>query len=119
MIMANRPNWTEVPRPASPPRFLPGDLVRHRHYGYRGVVVAADRQCMSDDAWYKKNQTQPDRNQPWYHVLVHGSDSVTYAAQENLDIDSSREPIDHPLVDHFFCDFWDGRYARNGAVWPV
>ena len=27
------------------PDFTSGQLVRHRHYGYRGVVVEADRTC--------------------------------------------------------------------------
>ena len=100
-----------------PPRFLKGQLVRHRRYGYRGVVVAFDRSCKADAAWYQSNQTQPDRNQPWYHVLVHETGSATYAAETNLQEDSGEEPITHPLIEEFFDGFVGGRYLRNERPW--
>jgi heat shock protein HspQ len=109
MIAFSRP-----PRPV----FEPGQLVRHRRYGYRGVIVDRDEFCRADDQWYAKNQTQPDRDQPWYHVLVHGSMSCTYAASDNLVADSSEQPIEHPLVGCFFSEFKDGVYTRNDEPWP-
>jgi len=101
------------------PLFSPGDLVQHRRYGYRGVVVEADSLCQADEAWYQKNQTQPDRNQPWYHMLVDGGMSVTYAAQESLRADEVGERIEHPLVGQFFDSFEAGRYVRNDTPWPL
>jgi heat shock protein HspQ len=99
--------------------FEPGRLVRHRRYGYRGVVVSADKSCQAPDAWYGHNKTQPDRDQPWYHVFVHGSGgSTTYAAHTSLEADRSADSIDHPLVEHFFSGFSDGRYKRNDEPWP-
>ena len=106
-----------INRPARPV-FEPGQLVRHRRYGYRGVVVDRDESCQASDAWYAKNQTTPDRDQPWYHVLVDGSLTCTYAASENLVADPSRQPIEHPLVSHFFSDFKNGIYIRNDEPWP-
>ena len=100
------------------PTFAPGQLVRHRRYGYRGVVVERDEHCRADEKWYQNNQTQPDRNQPWYHVLVHGTTSCTYAAAQNLLEDCSPMPIDHPWVAHFFSEFMNGRYIRNDEPWP-
>jgi len=100
------------------PRFGAGDLVRHVRYGYRGVVVAFDERCQASEAWYKKNQTQPVREQPWYHVLVDGSNHTTYAAQTSLEPDASKEQIEHPLVPLFFEAFHDGRYERNDRPWP-
>ena len=67
-----------------PPKFAPGDLVRHVRYHYRAVVVAHDPRCMAGEAWYQSNQTQPEKDQPWYHVLVHGSESITYPAESSL-----------------------------------
>lgn len=99
--------------------FEPGDLVRHRRYGYRGVVVAVDDACQADEAWYKKNQTQPDRDQPWHHVLVHETSTVTYAAGDNLLPDSSGEEILHPLTEHFFASFDGQKYVRNERQWPT
>lgn len=103
-----------LPRPI----FEPGQLVQHRRYGYRGVVVDHDESCQADDKWYAKNQTQPDRDQPWYHVLVDGSSTCTYAASESLVADSSGLPIEHSLLQHFFSEFKNGVYIRNDEPWP-
>ncbi|MGZ0171478.1 MAG: heat shock protein HspQ [Planctomycetales bacterium] len=99
-------------------RFEVGTLVQHRRYGYCGVVVAVDEVCRADDAWYKKNQTQPDRDQPWHHVLVHGTPSVTYSAGQNLMLDSEVAEIHHPLVAEFFSSFDGKKYVRNDRPWP-
>ena len=98
--------------------FQPGELVRHRRYGYRGLVVDRDPNCKATESWYETNRTQPKRDQPWYHVLVHESDAVTYAAQTSLLPDESEEEIHHALVPHFFAGFERGRYIRNGTSWP-
>ena len=101
------------------PKFRPGDIVRHKRYGYRGVVVDFDLTCRADDTWYHSNKTQPDRDQPWYHVLVHGSRVNTYAAQENLDVDGSGQAVEHPLTPYFFSTFRGGAYVRNDRPWPT
>ncbi|QDU64354.1 Heat shock protein HspQ [Planctomycetes bacterium Pan216] len=98
-------------------RFQPGALVKHRRYGYRGVVVAVDLRCMADDAWYQKNKTQPSRDQPWYHVLVDKGQHTTYAAEENLSRDDLSVPIDHPWIELFFLAFSHGAYVRNDRPW--
>lgn len=103
---------------ASQPAFFSGQLVRHRRYGYRGVVVDFDLSCQADEIWYQSNPTQPDRHQPWYRVLVHQSDMVTYAAQESLDPDESRDKVEHPLVPYFFSKFEEDHYVRNQEPWP-
>ena len=100
------------------PLFAPGQLVRHRRYNYRGVVVACDLTCQAADDWYLSNRTQPERSQPWYHVLVHGTHQITYAAQTSLEEDDSGEQIVHPLVPHLFSSFENGQYARNDRPWP-
>ena len=99
-------------------QFAPGQLVRHRRYDYRGVIVALDLTCQADDDWYLANSTQPERAQPWYHVLVHGTQQVTYAAQTSLREDDSGEQIFHPLVPHLFSSFDNGQYVRNDEPWP-
>lgn len=100
------------------PKFLAGDLVSHKRYGYRGVVVAADIHCMAPEGWYQHNQTQPNKDQPWYHVLVDGGESATYAAETSLVKDRTATPITHALIDHFFDGFEDGHYTRNTQPWP-
>lgn len=102
----------------SPSKYSPGSLVYHNRYGYRGIVVDVDEECLATDDWYYGNQTQPDRSQPWAHVLVDGSDQVTYVAQSNLEPDDCEEKIEHPLVTYFFEKSGDGDYVRNENPWP-
>ncbi len=104
--------------PDAPNRFVPGDLVRHRRYGYRGVVVAFDTSCAASDAWYSGNRTQPARDQPWYHVLVGDSPSSTYAAEDSLIAEPEPAEIAHPLVAVFFSAFVGDHYLRNEHAWP-
>ena len=105
--------------PAGPrPQFKSGQLVRHRRYGYRGVVVSVDLSYQASDEWYHSNQTQPNRNQPWCHVLVHGGKSVTYAAQTSLMEDDAGQPVEHPLVALFFSEYTGQAYVRNERAWP-
>ena len=106
------------PSSESTPKYERGQLVLHGRYGYRGVIVDFDFKCMADDGWYQSNMTQPTKNQPWYHVLVHAAASATYAAEENLRPDTSRQSIEHPLVSRFFTHFVDGHYIRNDEPWP-
>lgn len=101
-----------------PTLFQPGQLVYHIRYRYRGVVVEFDESCRADENWYQGNQTQPDRSQPWYHVLVDQSATCTYVAAENLIVDDSGRPVSHPLLPRFFSDFVDGQYVRNDEPWP-
>ena len=98
--------------------FEPGQLVKHERYGYRGVVVDFDMNCQADEDWYLSNRTQPDRAQPWYHVLVHNSDQGTYAAQSSLLPDTSGLRVVHSLEPLFFSAFNKGRYIRNNREWP-
>ena len=96
--------------------FSPGQLVQHRMFHYRGVVVDVDATYQLGDDWYEQvARSRPPKNEPWYHVLVHGAVHSTYVAQRNLESDSSGEPIDHPQLGHFFANFRDGRYARGSA----
>jgi len=98
--------------------YEPGQLVRHKRYGYRGVVVDVDSECMASADWYDRNQTQPDRNQPWYHILVSDSDQVTYPAQSSLIPDESCQEVIHHFIPIFFDGFKDGHYIRNQTPWP-
>jgi len=95
-----------------------GQVIRHKRYGYRGIIVDIDDVCEATDSWYYSNQTQPNRDQPWIHVLVDGSDQVTYVASSNLSEDFSDEKIEHPLISYFFSKEEDGSYIRNENLWP-
>lgn len=117
MIQLNE-NFPEHRLDDEPPKFDVGQIVRHKRYGYRGVIVAVDGHCRATPEWYFSNKSQPDRAQPWYHVLVDGSATVTYPAESNLRADDDPTPVDHPLLELFFHGYDDGRYLRNDTPWP-
>ena len=94
-----------------------GQLVRHRLFGYRGVVYDVDADFQGSEQWYGEMAlTRPPRNDPWYHVLVHGRDHSTYVAERNLGLDETAVPIDHPAIEGLFTDFRDGRYVSASAI---
>lgn len=100
------------------PRFLVGQRVKHVRYDYRGLIVAMDTRFKASEDWYQKNNTQPNKTQPWYHVLVHGSSSVTYVAETSLKSDPQDIEFRHPLLKLFFDDKKEGFYKRNKNPWP-
>ena len=114
MIMLNK----SISGNGREPKYQRGQIVRHKRYGYRGVIVDFDLECLADEQWYQSNQSRPDRSQPWYHVLVHDTDGTTYAAEDNLREDASGKPVAHPLIARFFNGFVAGRHIRNDQQWP-
>lgn len=97
--------------------FSPGQLIHHRLFDYRGVIVDVDATCQASDEWYERvARSRPPRDQPWYHVLVHGATHMTYVAQRNLEPDESLQPIAHPLLDQFFSVFREGRYETGDPI---
>jgi len=95
-------------------KFSVGELIHHRLFGYRGVIVDVDQNFQAAEEWYEMvAKSRPPKNAPWYHVLVHGSDHSTYVAEQNLASDKFGEAIDHPMLDYFFSKFADGKYVRN------
>ena len=91
--------------------FSVGDLVHHKLFEYRGVVVDVDPHLMLSDEWYESvARSRPPKDEPWYRVLVHDAIHETYVAEQNLEPDSSGTPIRHPLIDVCFSSFSDGHY---------
>ena len=95
-------------------KFNIGQLIQHRLFDYRGAIVDVDATFQGTEEWYEQMaKSRPPKDQPWYHVLVDGSEHMTYVAERNLEADPLNEPINHPLLDHFFNDFREGRYLRT------
>jgi len=95
-------------------RFAVGDLVHHRLFDYRGVIVDVDANFQLTDEWYENvARSRPPKDKPWYHVLVHEAEHATYVAERNLESDQNTSPILHPMVEHFFSRFENGRYIRE------
>jgi heat shock protein HspQ len=101
------------------PKFQTRDIITHKRYGYRGVILHTDLSFQGDENWYLSNQTQPSKEQPWYFILVAVKQQVTYVAKENLCPDDSANPIVHPMLNLFFSGFDAklNRYIRNDVPW--
>ncbi len=94
-----------------------GQLVQHKMFGYRGVVVDVDPTFQGSDEWYQAvARSRPPKDRPWYHVLVHNTTHSTYVAERNLEPDDSGQPIAHPALDDFLGEFRDGAYVVSGGT---
>lgn len=95
-------------------QFRIGQLIKHRRFGYRGVIADVDPVFAQSEAWYEAMAvTRPPKDRPWYHVLVHQATHWTYVAERNLEADASGEPVVHPEVALVFAGFADGAYLRR------
>ena len=105
--------------PASVPqvahaRFNIGDVVRHKMFGFRGVIFDVDPVFANSEEWYESIPVdlRPSKDQPFYHLLAENSESsyVAYVSQQNLMTDDSDEPVDHPAIAGLFGAFREGKY---------
>jgi len=95
-------------------KFSIGDLIHHRLFAYRGVIVDVDSICQASDEWYLEvAKSRPPKDKPWYHVLVDDSQHTTYVAEQNLEADINDTPIQHPMLAEYFNNFENGRYLTN------
>lgn len=102
-------------------RFAIGDIVKHRHFDFRGVVFDIDPVFANSEEWYQSipAEVRPRRDQPYYHLLAENEESsyVAYVSQQNLARDIEGGPVDHPSVEELFDDYADGRYRlRQGLT---
>ncbi|MGB0748293.1 MAG: heat shock protein HspQ [Magnetospiraceae bacterium] len=95
-------------------KFAIGQLIHHRLFDYRGVVVDVDPHFCGTEGWYQSvARSQPPKDRPWYHVLVDGSDMQTYVAERNLEADTETGPVRHPLVRQVFEKLEAGAYVAR------
>ncbi|NKB28498.1 MAG: heat shock protein HspQ [Rhodobacteraceae bacterium] len=94
-----------------------GQIVRHRKHPFRGVVFDVDAMFSNSDEWYEAipEEARPAKDQPFYHLLAENDQSyyVAYVSEQNLLLDTSGEPIDHPDLHDLFGDFTDGHYPLH------
>ena len=83
--------------------FCIGEVIKHKLFGYYGVIYDVDPVFMGPDDWYEAvAKSRPPKDQPWYHVLVDGSDAATYVAERNLKHCSQFKEINHSLLNLYF-----------------
>lgn len=96
-------------------QFFIGQLIHHKRFDYRGVIVDVDPEFTGSEEWYRQVAlSRPPKDKPWYHVLVHDAVHMTYVAERNLEADASDEPVNHPMLNDYFDHFEDSVYTRRG-----
>lgn len=95
-------------------KFNIGQLIVHKLFNYRGVIIDVDPDFQGTEEWYENMaKSKPSKEHPWYHVLVDNAEHQTYVAEQNLQVDESMQPIQHPMVDFIFTQFQDGLYLQQ------
>jgi len=92
--------------PVQKAKFSIGDIVKHKHFEFRGVIYDVDFEFNNSEEWYQSipKIDRQRKDQPFYHLLAE-NDEITYEAyvsEQNLLTDDSDEPIKHPLIEEIF-----------------
>ena len=89
-------------------KFSIGDVVKHRHFNFRGVIYDVDFEFNNSEEWYESipKDVRPKKDQPFYHLLAENNEITyeAYVSEQNLIVDGSNEPIRHPLVNEVFSE---------------
>ena len=53
-------------------KFSIGDVVKHRHFDFRGVIYDIDFEFNNSEEWYQSipKNVRPRKDQPFYHLLA-------------------------------------------------
>jgi|TARA_B110000211_G_scaffold228794_1_gene285589 heat shock protein HspQ len=97
-------------------KFSIGTIVKHKHFDFRGVIYDVDFEFNNSEEWYQSipKDVRPRKDQPFYHLLAESND-VTYEAyvsEQNLLIDSSNQPVKHPLINEIFVGKKGSNYLK-------
>ena len=89
-------------------KFSIGDVVKHRHFNFRGVIYDVDFEFNNSEEWYESipKDVRPKKDQPFYHLLAENNEITyeAYVSEQNLIVDNSKEPIRHPMVNDVFSE---------------
>jgi heat shock protein HspQ len=95
--------------------FSIGQVVRHRVYPFRGVIIDVDPEFSNSEEWWQSipEEVRPRKDQPYYHLLAENDTTayLAYVSEQNLLPDDSGLPVNHPGVGEVFGEFLGGRYA--------
>ena len=98
-------------------KFDIGQIVRHRKFPFRGVVFDIDPEFSNTEEWWEAipEEIRPHKSQPFYHLLAENEQAyyVAYVSEQNLVIDNSGDPVDHPEIGSLFSSLSDGKYMLD------
>ena len=96
-------------------KFSIGDIVKHKHFDFRGVIYDVDFEFNNSEEWYQSipKNVRPKKDQPFYHLLAENEETsyIAYVSEQNLLMDETGKPVSHPRVGEFFTHKEDGRYV--------
>tara|TARA_Y100000992_G_C20974364_1_gene354285 strand:+ start:140 stop:466 length:327 start_codon:yes stop_codon:yes gene_type:complete len=97
-------------------KFSIGDVVKHKHFDFRGVIYDVDFEFNNSEEWYQSipKDVRPKKDQPFYHLLAENNE-VTYEAyvsEQNLILDNSKKPVRHPLITEIFSEKRGSAYYK-------
>ena len=102
------------------PLFNIGDIVKHRIYPFRGVIVDVDPEFSNTEEWYQSipAEIRPSRKQPYYHLMAENTETfyTAYVSQQNLVDDGKNGPLEHPNLDEIFNGMDKGKYLLKNEV---
>lgn len=89
-----------------------GQVVYHKHYNFRGVIVDVDAEFGADDEWYDTHaKNNPSKDKPWYHVIVDDGSSIAYVSEQNISSDLSDLEVNNPLLLDMLATNGRGQYS--------
>jgi heat shock protein HspQ len=94
-----------------------GTVVRHRKHSFRGVIFDVDPEFSNTDEWWQAipKDNRPNKEQPFYHLLAENDSSyyVAYVSEQNLMMDTTGKPVEHPEVESLFGNMDNGQYRLD------
>ena len=97
-------------------KFSIGDVVKHRHFNFRGVIYDVDFEFNNSEEWYRSipKDVRPRKDHPFNDLLAENNEITyeAYVSEQNLIIDDSDEPVKHPLIEEIFTGKKGSGYFR-------
>lgn len=101
-------------------KYAIGQVVRHKHYPFRGVIFDVDPTFANTEQWWLSipEEIRPRKDQPFYHLLAENDENayIAYVSEQNLAPDDSGEPVGHPQAALIFESFEEGHYVLRSRV---
>ncbi|XP_076466423.1 F-box only protein 21-like [Babylonia areolata] len=114
------------PRPSNV-KFHVGQVIRHKRWKYRGVIIGWDPKAKAPEDWLRMNHPSNKkhwRDMPNYSILVDTRDrlapQITYVPQENIEV-IDKTQVMHPSLDNYFEHYDGAQYITRPwlqAVYP-
>jgi len=91
-----------------------GQVVKHKKHPFRGVIFDIDPIFSNTEEWWHSipEDSRPAKEQPYYHLLAENDTTyyTAYVSEQNLLVDDTGEPVEHPDIASLFGQFHGNYY---------